>query len=256
MTATTDTANSSRNCNLHTCRSSDSKSAPSSTVSEQSTSAPSATTLGTLESGQRIRTYESQVAMAAASQPSLTQLPHNNIVPQRPNGFRPFNRHDALGLPSLEDHRHYSQRQHHRSDTYRRQTTQRVIPMTTSSSTSGTYNSDVDPFLEHHTADANIEQNVSRSRKRRASISPEEGNNYPQYHDPTVYTPNSHSAASRELVCLCTKAPKVPRPRNGSSSKLLIPHHYSVSQCASLSSQPPYCHWLHIRAHKRSYKQL
>ncbi|KAH6656225.1 hypothetical protein BKA67DRAFT_551284, partial [Truncatella angustata] len=64
------------------------------------------------------------------------------------------------------------------------------------------------------------------SRKRAAPISVDEANKDIRLQDLNLYTPSSsHSSAfpggagdPRELICLCTKAPKVPRPRNGKYS--------------------------------------
>ncbi|OTB04836.1 hypothetical protein M426DRAFT_320419 [Hypoxylon sp. CI-4A] len=55
-------------------------------------------------------------------------------------------------------------------------------------------------------------------RKRAHSIDVEEANQ-PRIQDLRLYTPGTAtstlSEGPRELICLCTKAPKVPRPRNG-----------------------------------------
>ncbi|KAK8107517.1 uncharacterized protein PG998_009530 [Apiospora kogelbergensis] len=61
-------------------------------------------------------------------------------------------------------------------------------------------------------------------RKRAASIDTHEANKHPRLQDLSLYTPaTGRSLATpldvgggpRDLICLCTKAPKVPRPRNG-----------------------------------------
>lgn len=62
-------------------------------------------------------------------------------------------------------------------------------------------------------------------RKRAYSIDIEEANQ-PRIQDLRLYTPNmatsNASEGPRELICLCTKAPKVPRPRNGMWSFILF----------------------------------
>ncbi|KAI2464303.1 hypothetical protein F4781DRAFT_436556 [Annulohypoxylon bovei var. microspora] len=62
-------------------------------------------------------------------------------------------------------------------------------------------------------------------RKRAYSIDVEEANQ-PRIQDLRLYTPNtatSNASEPRELICLCTKAPKVPRPRN---AFILYRQHY------------------------------
>ncbi|KAI1453804.1 hypothetical protein F4805DRAFT_469822 [Annulohypoxylon moriforme] len=63
-------------------------------------------------------------------------------------------------------------------------------------------------------------------RKRAYSIDVEEANQ-PRIQDLRLYTPNTAtsnaSEGPRELICLCTKAPKVPRPRN---AFILYRQHY------------------------------
>ncbi|KAI0900311.1 hypothetical protein F4806DRAFT_504180 [Annulohypoxylon nitens] len=63
-------------------------------------------------------------------------------------------------------------------------------------------------------------------RKRAYSIDIEEANQ-PRIQDLRLYTPNTAtsnaSEGPRELICLCTKAPKVPRPRN---AFILYRQHY------------------------------
>ncbi|KAI0100698.1 hypothetical protein F4776DRAFT_658234 [Hypoxylon sp. NC0597] len=65
----------------------------------------------------------------------------------------------------------------------------------------------------------------SRTPKKRSySIDVEEANQ-PRIQDLRIYTPNTASSneGPRELICLCTKAPKVPRPRN---AFILYRQHY------------------------------
>ncbi|KAK6824917.1 hypothetical protein PG987_012411 [Apiospora arundinis] len=61
-------------------------------------------------------------------------------------------------------------------------------------------------------------------RKRAASIDTHEANKHPRLQDLSLYTPATGrplatpldvGGGPRDLICLCTKAPKVPRPRNG-----------------------------------------
>ncbi|KAI0884870.1 uncharacterized protein GGS22DRAFT_180077 [Annulohypoxylon maeteangense] len=63
-------------------------------------------------------------------------------------------------------------------------------------------------------------------RKRAYSIDVEEANQ-PRIQDLRLYTPNTATSNAsdgpRELICLCTKAPKVPRPRN---AFILYRQHY------------------------------
>ncbi|KAI0843692.1 hypothetical protein F5Y06DRAFT_284106 [Hypoxylon sp. FL0890] len=61
-------------------------------------------------------------------------------------------------------------------------------------------------------------------RKRSYSIDVEEANQ-PRIQDLRLYTPNTANSneGPRELICLCTKAPKVPRPRN---AFILYRQHY------------------------------
>lgn len=68
-------------------------------------------------------------------------------------------------------------------------------------------------------------------RKRAASIDIHEANKHPRLQDLSLYTPaTGRSLATpldvgggpRDLICLCTKAPKVPRPRNGKLFCLFI----------------------------------
>ncbi|XXG97528.1 signal recognition particle subunit [Hypoxylon texense] len=64
------------------------------------------------------------------------------------------------------------------------------------------------------------------ARKRIQSIDVEEAN-HPRIEDLRLYTPSTAksniSEGPRELICLCTKAPKVPRPRN---AFILYRQHY------------------------------
>ena len=55
------------------------------------------------------------------------------------------------------------------------------------------------------------------TRKRAASINTEEANQgrLEKLSLTTPETPSSMDLDARELICLCTPAPKVPRPRNG-----------------------------------------
>ncbi|KAI0137126.1 HMG box protein [Xylariales sp. AK1849] len=69
-------------------------------------------------------------------------------------------------------------------------------------------------------------------RKRASSISIDEANKHPRIQDLSLYTPGSSTSRSfsgverpRELICLCTKAPKVPRPRN---AFILYRQHYQA----------------------------
>lgn len=73
-------------------------------------------------------------------------------------------------------------------------------------------------------------------RKRAASIDIREANKHPRLQDLSLYTPaTGRSLATpldvgggpRDLICLCTKAPKVPRPRNGKPYFLF----YSLISC-------------------------
>ncbi|KAL2195710.1 hypothetical protein P885DRAFT_70333 [Corynascus similis CBS 632.67] len=65
----------------------------------------------------------------------------------------------------------------------------------------------------------------SITRKRAASIDTEEANR-PLVESLSLNTPSTASPrsfdGSRERICLCTPAPKVPRPRNGTSSSTLM----------------------------------
>ena len=65
----------------------------------------------------------------------------------------------------------------------------------------------------------------SISRKRAASINTEEANR-PKVESLSLGTPSTTSPrpfdASRDLICLCTPAPKVPRPRNGMTATSLF----------------------------------
>lgn len=62
------------------------------------------------------------------------------------------------------------------------------------------------------------------TRKRAASINTEEANR-PKIEALSLTTPDTATPrpfdASRDLICLCTPAPKVPRPRNGMLSLLV-----------------------------------
>ncbi|KAK8006680.1 hypothetical protein PG991_012977 [Apiospora marii] len=71
-------------------------------------------------------------------------------------------------------------------------------------------------------------------RKRAASIDIHEANKHPRLQDLSLYTPaTGRSLATpldvgggpRDLICLCTKAPKVPRPRN---AFILYRQHYQA----------------------------
>ncbi|KAK7948511.1 uncharacterized protein PG986_009397, partial [Apiospora aurea] len=72
-------------------------------------------------------------------------------------------------------------------------------------------------------------------RKRAASIDIHEANKHPRLQDLGLYTPASGRSSlatpldvgggPRDLICLCTKAPKVPRPRN---AFILYRQHYQA----------------------------
>ncbi|KAK8038946.1 hypothetical protein PG993_007357 [Apiospora rasikravindrae] len=72
-------------------------------------------------------------------------------------------------------------------------------------------------------------------RKRAASIDIHEANKHPRLQDVGLYTPASGRSSlatpldigggPRDLICLCTKAPKVPRPRN---AFILYRQHYQA----------------------------
>ncbi|KAK8134211.1 hypothetical protein PG984_006223 [Apiospora sp. TS-2023a] len=71
-------------------------------------------------------------------------------------------------------------------------------------------------------------------RKRAASIDIHEANKHPRLQDLSLYTPATGralvtpldiSGGPRDLICLCTKAPKVPRPRN---AFILYRQHYQA----------------------------
>ncbi|KAI1845408.1 hypothetical protein JX266_008503 [Neoarthrinium moseri] len=76
-------------------------------------------------------------------------------------------------------------------------------------------------YNDHHDSG---NSNRPPSRKRAASINTDDANNQPRIQDLSLHTPGSVQTSSsfaggpteqqRELICLCTKAPKVPRPRN------------------------------------------
>ncbi|KAI1100278.1 hypothetical protein F4804DRAFT_49983 [Jackrogersella minutella] len=78
---------------------------------------------------------------------------------------------------------------------------------------------------ETHTPDDSI-ASTKPTRKRAYSIDVEEANQ-PRIQDLRLYTPNTATSNAseglRELICLCTKAPKVPRPRN---AFILYRQHY------------------------------
>ncbi|KAI1780662.1 hypothetical protein F4818DRAFT_451067 [Hypoxylon cercidicola] len=77
--------------------------------------------------------------------------------------------------------------------------------------------------LDDHTASTTA---ARAARKRIQSIDVEEAN-HPRIQDLRLYTPSTAksniSEGPRELICLCTKAPKVPRPRN---AFILYRQHY------------------------------
>ncbi|KAI0019779.1 hypothetical protein F4780DRAFT_792512 [Xylariomycetidae sp. FL0641] len=67
---------------------------------------------------------------------------------------------------------------------------------------------------EPHLQGDDIPNSSRPGRKRAASIDIEEAN-HPRMQSLSIYTPTStRSDGHRDFICLCTKAPKVPRPRN------------------------------------------
>ncbi|ORY55110.1 uncharacterized protein BCR38DRAFT_357179 [Pseudomassariella vexata] len=72
-------------------------------------------------------------------------------------------------------------------------------------------------------------------RKRADSIDINEANRHPRYDELSLYTPSNSKLRTlptdspRELICLCTKAPKVPRPRN---AFILYRQHYQAQVAA------------------------
>lgn len=73
------------------------------------------------------------------------------------------------------------------------------------------------------------------TKRRAASISVDEANRNLQFQDLSLYTPGTARPGAflgggtgpvggepKDLICLCTKAPKVPRPRNGTQHPLFL----------------------------------
>ncbi|CAJ2510837.1 Uu.00g064620.m01.CDS01 [Anthostomella pinea] len=80
----------------------------------------------------------------------------------------------------------------------------------------------LDPQYHHHNHHQPDETNHTTApfaasrlqRKRAASIDVQEAN-HPRIQSLSLYTPTTaRSDGGRDMICLCTKAPKVPRPRN------------------------------------------
>ena len=81
------------------------------------------------------------------------------------------------------------------------------------------------------------EHGEHKSRKRAKSIDIEEANQ-PNLAKLSLYTPTTaRSDGPRELICLCAKAPKVPRPRHGPCFNPLLVSY--CCPCFSLAFPPP-----------------
>ncbi|KAI8960855.1 hypothetical protein F5Y11DRAFT_249528 [Daldinia sp. FL1419] len=79
----------------------------------------------------------------------------------------------------------------------------------------------------HDDSSSSTSNATKQSRKRAYSIDVDEAN-HPRIQDlrlytPSTATPNTTEGGLGELICLCTKAPKVPRPRN---AFILYRQHY------------------------------
>ncbi|ETS77571.1 hypothetical protein PFICI_11445 [Pestalotiopsis fici W106-1] len=130
----------------------------------------------------------------------------------------------------------YQHLQHHQSGgTVQREPPRRPTPLITS--VTGLAGNEQDSSFDHSASTAFPDSNRSVSRKRSAPNIIDEANKYPRNQELNLYTPESSRSLAfaggpgdpRELICLCTKAPKVPRPRN---AFILYRQHHQASVAA------------------------
>ncbi|KAK9778999.1 putative HMG box domain-containing protein [Seiridium cardinale] len=223
MTDVAATPDSSSNDHHRYHRQSDSISASSTTGSEHSSSAPSTTTVTTAASHQHPERPVSRPVMATASS-SRTPLPHDGLSVSARYDYHSAHNFQQNGA----DHRELARR-----------------PTPLMNPTAEATHPVQDPFSDNPSAATADERYRPTTRKRAASISIGEANKHPRIQDLSLYTPASSQSSAfvsgpgepRELICLCTKAPKVPRPRNDASQTAFIL--YRQHHQASVAAQHP-----------------
>lgn len=213
MTDNAGTPDSYNNNHTHSHRPFDSISGIASTGSEHSLSALCSTTAVTLASNQQLERSEAVLVMAATTQSSHLPVPR-----------------DTQLLTSHGDNLHCPSLHRYGAGYYQNEAPRQIRPLITSPSASAALYGDHGRLQNPQSTMPESETNGLSSRKRTASISTKDANKVPQVQDMSLNaTSNSYastfvgrSGETRELICLCTKAPKVPRPRNGTYKSLLL----------------------------------
>lgn len=193
----------------HSCQSPGSVSTTSATDSEHSSIAISSTATTTTTP----TTNTSAALVLQAEQPvnQPVMAATSSARPSLPCAATSLSSHDDFDAPDhYQDH-----------DVNQRGLPQRPAPLINAPSIA-TYHHEVS-FGSHRPTTSGPDMDQSPSHKRAASISIDDINKQARMQNLSLQTPGTSRFSvfpeapdeHGELICLCTKAPKVPRPRNG-----------------------------------------